>query len=162
MSQSPRSGLQQKTTRKTRGEETDTMVARSHKCIIPKVAADVCLDHFAADSIAWDEVFILTACHYGSWGNVCVKGPWEWLQNSDGPREENENSGQCCKKSFRKMAEDGVFLSVDYTASTGCSIRRPARKQNSRSTSFTTLDEPEGLFGLNSEQTGGQSWVGGR
>lgn len=44
------------------------MVARSHERIIPKVAADVCLDHFAADSIARDEVFILTACHYGSWG----------------------------------------------------------------------------------------------
>lgn len=65
MSQSPRSGLQQNTTRKTR-EETDTMVARSHERIVSKVAADIRLDHFSADSIARDEVFILTACHYGS------------------------------------------------------------------------------------------------
>ncbi len=48
-----------------RKEETDTMVARSHERIISKVAADICLNHFAADSIARDEVFILTACHYG-------------------------------------------------------------------------------------------------
>jgi len=74
------------------------VVARSHECIIPKVAADVCLDHFAADSIARDEIFILTACHYGSWGNVRMRGPWEWIQNSDGPREENENSREVLQK----------------------------------------------------------------
>jgi hypothetical protein len=42
------------------------MVARSHERIVSKVAADIRLDHFSADSIARDEVFILTACHYGS------------------------------------------------------------------------------------------------
>lgn len=42
------------------------MVARSHERIVSKIAADICLDHFSADSIAGDEVFVLTACHYES------------------------------------------------------------------------------------------------
>ena len=47
------------------------MVAGSHESIIPQIAADICLDHFAADSIARDKVFILTACHSGSRGSQC-------------------------------------------------------------------------------------------
>lgn len=45
--------------------ETDTMLARSHESVIPEIATDICLDHFAADSIARDKIFILTACHNG-------------------------------------------------------------------------------------------------
>ena len=54
-----------------REKATDTMVAGSHESIIPQIAADICLDHFAADSIARDKVFILTACHSGSRGSQC-------------------------------------------------------------------------------------------
>lgn len=46
------------------------MVAGSHERIVPQIAADICLDHFAADSITGNKVFILTACHDVSWGNV--------------------------------------------------------------------------------------------
>ena len=45
------------------------MVAGSHERVVPQITADICLDDFAADSIAGDKVFILTACHNVSWGN---------------------------------------------------------------------------------------------
>lgn len=86
------------------------MVARSHERIVSKVAADICLNHFAANSIARDEVFILTACHYGSPEGILSrwKGPQEVDSfNSDGPREEMKISGDSAeKKSFGKMTDE--------------------------------------------------------
>ena len=66
-------------------ERTDTMIAGSHERIIPKVATDICLDHFAADSITRDKVFILAACHNVSWGrkmpSALIKVPWvRWVK----------------------------------------------------------------------------------
>lgn len=61
--------VSQKTRDYKREKETDTMLAGSHESVIPKIATDICLDHFAADSIARDKVFILTACHNGFRGN---------------------------------------------------------------------------------------------
>lgn len=50
------------------------MVAGSHECIISKVATDICLNDFSADTVAGDEIFILTlrarfiaACHNVRW-----------------------------------------------------------------------------------------------
>jgi hypothetical protein len=69
------------------------VVARSHERIVSKVAADICLDHFAADSIARDEVFILTACHYGVLRGIVQmkRSSSGGYFNSDGPKEENRN-----------------------------------------------------------------------
>lgn len=74
-----------------------------------------------------------------------------------GQKKKIEISGSSAeKKSFGKMTDekDGrcvVFcVSVDYIESTGCSMRRPARKQTPRSQCFTTLDESKRgfFFGL--------------
>ena len=40
------------------GGKSDLMLCRSHESIVSKVAADICLDHFAADPLTIKEVVV--------------------------------------------------------------------------------------------------------
>jgi hypothetical protein len=61
-------------------DKTNIVVARSHEGIVSKVATDICLNDFSADSFTRDEIFILTlracviaACHSGVRGREDVR-----------------------------------------------------------------------------------------
>lgn len=53
------------------------MISRSYEGIIPQVAANICLNHFPADSIAGDEVFVLTRSSHGVYPGVFQVYPGE-------------------------------------------------------------------------------------
>jgi hypothetical protein len=93
------------------------MVARSHERVVPQIAADICLDDFAADSITRNKVFILTACHNVSWETWSPEIKW-FLRV--GPKQKMK-----IRAELKILGREEVGVSVLFGRKYRVSMRRP-------------------------------------